>query len=263
MPSNRTWRTAIAALSFVAATAATAAPTAQVFDRVAKPEAVDAQWRPTLCALLSKSCSAEELGLYRPRGSAEGEYVVLSVKPLAMARVQRTADGSWHLQRLHDFSAYQGTPSKLGGGREPQRSLAPALYPLANGRWAVAVQSAFSDMYSGGGASFVVADFVPLEGDPATAKPAYEDIPFWCSQMIRACFSEKEYKTSPHCHDETSGSLRIAYADAARPGAAHGWSFSWTESEWPAHKPRSARRSGTTRFTAADTSAVPFCGGPQ
>jgi len=49
--------------------------------------------------------------------------------------------------------------------------------------------------------------YVPIDGDPAGARAAYEDIPFWCSQMIRACFSEKEYKTSPHCHDETVGTL--------------------------------------------------------
>jgi len=36
---------------------------------------------------------------------------------------------------------------------------------------------------------------------------------FSSSKMIRACFSEQEYKKSPHCHDETWMTLNIRFKD--------------------------------------------------
>ncbi len=62
-----------------------AAPSAQVFDAVKKPESLDAQWRAHLCGLLPQPCDVQELGLYRPRGASPNDYVVLSGEPLVMA----------------------------------------------------------------------------------------------------------------------------------------------------------------------------------
>jgi hypothetical protein len=147
---------------------ALAAPPAQVFDAVKKPESVDAQWRERLCALLPQPCNVQQLGLYRPRGATPADYVVLSAEPLAMARVKRgTGAKGWQLDQLHDFSAYVESLKKedISGAPDARLSLAPALYPLAEGKWAVAVLQTVSEMYSGGGASFDTADFVPLEGE--------------------------------------------------------------------------------------------------
>ena len=240
-----------------------AAPSAQVFDAVKKPESLDAQWRARLCALLPQPCDVQQLGLYRPRGAAPGDYVVLSAEPLAMARIKRSTDAAgWQLDRLHDFSDYAQSLKKDSNGAErpdTRLSLAPALYPLAEGQWAVAVLQTVSEMYSGGGASFDTADFVPLDG----GKAVHEDIPFACSKMVRACFSEKEYKTSKHCHDESNGSLRIAYDGAAKPGAPYGWQYTWLQSEWPQNEPRSATTTTRIHFTARTTERAAFCGGPQ
>ena len=238
-----------------------AAPSAQVFDAVRKPESLDPQWRTRLCALLPQPCDAQRLSLHRPRGAAPGDYVVLSDDPLAMARVRRGAGAKeWQLDRLHDFSGYAESLKKDINGRADTRlSLAPALYPLAEGQWAVAVLQTVSEMYSGGGASFDTADFVPLDG----GKAVHEDIPFACSKMVRACFSEKEYKTSKHCHDESNGSLRIAYDGAAKPGAPYGWQYTWLQSEWPQNEPRSATTTTRIHFTARTTERAAFCGGPQ
>ncbi|EJL78115.1 hypothetical protein PMI12_01376 [Variovorax sp. CF313] len=239
-----------------------AAPSAQVFDAVKKPESLDAQWRARLCALLPQPCDVQQLGLYRPRGAAPGDYVVLSAEPLAMARIKRSTDAAgWQLDRLHDFSGYAQSLKKDSGAEQPEArlSLAPALYPLAEGKWAVAVLQTVSEMYSGGGASFDTADFVPLEG----GKAVHEDIPFSCFKMIRACFSEKEYKTSKHCHDESNGSLRIAYGEAAKPGAPYEWQYTWLQSKWPQNEPQSVATTTRIRFTAKTTERADFCGGPQ
>lgn len=253
----------LAALSFAAPVLA-AAPSAQVFEAVGKPEALDPQWRARLCALLPQPCNAQLLNLHRPRGAASGDYVALSVEPLAMARVRRSAEaGGWQLDRLHDFTAHAQALKK----EDPERadaplSLAPALYPLAEGQWAVAVLQLASESYSGGGASFRTASFVPLDGGAAVHK----DIPFSCSRMVRACFSEKEYKTSKHCHDESWGSLRIAYAyaEAAKPGGPYDWRYTWLQSEWPQDQPRSATTTTRIQFTDKTTERADFCGGgPQ
>lgn len=248
------------ALSF-AGPALAAAPSAQVFDAVRKPDALDAQWRTRLCALLPQPCDVQGLSLHRPRGAASSDYVVLSSEPLAMARVKRNAGtNAWQLDRLHDFSGYAASMKKENPERADTRlSLAPALYPLAEGKWAVAVLQTVSEGYSGGGASFDTADFVPLDG----GKAVHEGIPFSCSKMIRACFSEKEYKTSKHCHDESSGSLRIAYDEPAKPGAPYGWQYTWLQSEWPQNEPRSATTTTRIQFTAKTTERAAFCGGPQ
>ncbi|WP_431123849.1 hypothetical protein [Variovorax paradoxus] len=240
-----------------------AAPAAQPFDVVRKPESVDPDWRARLCALLPQPCDPQSLGLYRPRGTAAGDYAVLSDEPLAMAmvRIKRGADSrTWQLARLHDFSSHAAALKKDGAGMPEARvSLAPAFYPLAEGQWAVAVLQTVSEMYSGGGASFTKADFVPLD----ESKAAYDDIPFSCSKMVRACFSEKEYKQSRHCHDESSGSLRIAYGEPARPGEPYNWQFTWLQSDWPAHTPASAATTTRLHFAARTTERAGFCGGPQ
>jgi len=241
-----------------------AAPAARPFDAVKKPESIDPEWRDRLCALLPQPCDPQVLGLYRPRGAAAGNYAVLSNEPLAMAmvRYKRVADSkTWQLERLHDFSGYAAALKKDGGAgmSELRVSLAPALYPLAEGQWAVAVLQTVSEMYSGGGASFTKADFVPLD----ESKAVHEGIPFSCSKMVRACFSEKEYKQSKHCHDESSGSLRIAYGEPARPGEPYHWQYTWLQSEWPAHTPASAAATTRLHFAARTTERAGFCGGPQ
>jgi hypothetical protein len=245
---------------------ALAAPPAQVFDAVKKPESVDAQWRERLCALLPQPCNVQQLGLYRPRGATPADYVVLSAEPLAMARVKRGAGArGWQLDQLHDFSAYVESLKKedTSGATDARLSLAPALYPLAEGKWAVAVLQTVSEMYSGGGASFDTADFVPLEGEGKGGSAVQRGIPFSCFKMIRACFSEKDYKTSKHCHDESNGSLRIAYGEAARPGAPYDWQYTWLQSEWPQGEPQRATTTTRIRFTSKTTERADFCGGPQ
>jgi hypothetical protein len=188
--------------------------------------------------------------------------VVLSVEPLAFARIHFSEVAkSWQLVELHDFSAYVASLKKRDGGITPdaRQSLAPALYPLADGKWAVALLNTVSEMYSGGGASFETADFVSLDD----TKAVQVGVPFSCSKMIRACFSDKEYTTSKHCHDESNGVLRIHYGEATASGAPYAWTYTWLQSEWPHDKPHRATTTTRSEFTEKTTSRVDFCSGPQ
>lgn len=245
--------------------AAMAAPSAQVFFAVKAPESVDVDWRAHLCALLPQPCDAQALKLHQPRDGKADDYLVISEKPLAMALLKRSAAANaWQLERLHDFSAYARSllQDRQSGDPKVSLALAPALYPLAEGRWAVAVTQSESESYSGGGASSVTADFVPLDtpaGQPA--KAVREGIPFWCSRMIRACFTEKEYKTSKHCHDESRGNLRIAYGEPAKAGDPYVWRYTWLQSDWPAHTGPSADKRTSVNFTDKTIEKADFCGG--
>jgi hypothetical protein len=249
-------------IAAVSAGTAQAAPSAQVFDAVKNPESVDTQWSKHLCAVLPQPCDVQQLGLYRPRSASSSDFVVLSAQPLAMASMQFSeVTKTWQRVQLHDFSSYAKSLQQDADGTLPQTrlSLAPALYPLAENKWAVAVLRTVSEMYSGGGASFDTADFVALDG--ATAVQV--GIPFSCSKMVRACFSDKEYKTSKHCHDESTGTLRIGYGEAKGPDEPYDWKFTWHQTEWPHDQPQRAAKTTRRDFSAKTTESVDFCGGPQ
>ena len=115
------------------------------------------------------------------------------------------------------------------------------------------------EAYSGGGATFETADFVGLD---AARTVLYGAVPFSCSKLVRACFTERDYQRSPHCHDEYAGSLTIRHTDG--PGR---WTFVWRETDWESNVPKS--RATTTRVAfgvppenTERTDVVSFCGGP-
>lgn len=262
LPPSRCLATALLALSTLGAHAASPAPAARLFDPVKDADArLGPAWRTQACALLPQPCEAASLQLVSERGEARPDaYVLLARTPLARAELRRTADG-WALESLRDFSGYRH--QSVEPGVEGELSLSPALYPLGEGRWAVAVLATVSEMYSGGGARFDRADFVPLDAPSASTRAVHADVPFYCSKMVRACFSEKEYKTSKHCHDESFGSLRIAYGETFKPGAPYDWQYTWVQTEWPQNEPRSAATTTRVLFTAKTTERAGFCGGPQ
>ena len=248
---------------------ASAAPLAEVFVRVDKPERIDAQWQARLCALLPQPCKSDTLALYTPRGAAAGDFVVLGTEPLAMARLRRIGT-AWQLLSTHDFTGYRHSMADAPRDADadsfspPTLSLAPALYPLGPDRWAAAVLWTTIASYSGGGAGYSTADFVALDPQAGAARTVHAGIPFSCSVTIRACFSEKEYAQSPHCHDETEGSLRIGYQEGGQDRGAGDfrWRFTWAESSWLANQPESSKRRTTLRFSDTSTDTVSFCEGP-
>ncbi len=228
-----------------------------------------------LCARLSTPCAPATTKAMVAASMPQGRvYLLDSARPwLAALDERRPTDAA--RARVWDFSAHRpSVPPLADSGSPPPLRIHPALYPLGASGQAVAIVSTRREMYSGGGAFFDVADFVALDDSAAigvaTPKVVYAAVPFACSKTIRACFSEKEYRRSLHCTDDSSGHLTIDFAGAT--GAAPGWSFRWHESSWPANVGKSQQRSTRSTFAvpagprAVDENAAAesasFCGGP-
>lgn len=85
----------------------------------------------------------------------------------------------------------------------------PKLFPMTESRYAIAIIERSSEMYSGGGAGMERASFYELKESGQTHR-FIENYLFSFNRMIRACFSEQEYKSSQgKCHDEDRLSLDI------------------------------------------------------
>lgn len=104
----------------------------------------------------------------------------------------------WVKHNEWDFNA---PPSKAGEEKNVQHSIFPKLFPLDQNRYAIAYLIERTEGYSGGGAQIQRANFIELK-QKGQKDEFITDYPFHLSQMIRACFSEEDYKNSEgHCHD--------------------------------------------------------------
>ena len=218
-----------------------AAPRAIVFQPA---KIADTGWRAVACAAVEGGCEKDDdaASLYRAANLGPDDYYAVLATGPTLLTLSVDAGQHWRVKDRWSLSDYTPTPDGGGGDRADAPRLFPALYPLGPGDWGVALLNSRSEMYSGGGATVVTADFLSLKAiaaSPQAAKPVYGGVPFSCSKMIRACFSERDYKTSKHCHDESAGTLRIRYAPA-KPGAAgNSWTFVWSETDWPQDTPES------------------------
>jgi hypothetical protein len=109
----------------------------------------------------------------------------------------------------------------------------------------------------------------PKESEIGEKQRLFAAVPFSCSKMVRACFSQEDYRKSPHCHGESSGFLTLKYASSAA-GDFYQWTATWNETVWPAGVKKSAQTKKQTvailkpgkPSVAPDT--FPFCeGGPM
>lgn len=231
---------------------------------------LDPNWIMGMCNLPGLECNkVEKPKLYEHKTAAGAEYYAVMVNR-TISRLVMKAPGQWQLLNRWDFSKYLLPPEEDGSGPR-MIDIHPALYPAGFGLWAVAVLNSKTEGYSGGGAEFVMADFVTLDPevwDIGEQQRRFRAVPFSCSKTVRACFTEKEYKTSPHCQDESSGylTLKFAMTPASR---FYDWTATWHETSWPAGVPRTGRIKTQTaavlkpgkQAVAADT--FPFCdGGP-
>ncbi len=107
----------------------------------------------------------------------------------------------------------------------------PALYPLNKNEYAIAVLNTWFTGYSGGGRFEENADFIELK-PKGKYQVALKDINFSTSEMIRACFSEQDYKKSPHCHDEKWMTLNIRFKDIGQ--SYYLWQLNYKNYSWDA-----------------------------
>ena len=245
----------------------------------ATPDRLTGDLVATVCAQLAVPCSPSSTKAWVQAQRSDSSLYLTDTSTLMMVILDTTTPADTQRAQVWMLGGLQHSRSDSDGLTAHGLEIYPALYPLpqsTEGTFAIAVVAANSEMYSGGGAFFSVADFVALHTKPAEIglawSRAYSAVPFSCSKMVRACFAEKEYKNSRHCHEEYDGTLQIVLPAAA--SKRKDWAFVWRENEWPAHVAKSKTKSTRTKFTlpfgepkswpAQLPASVPFCGGgPQ
>ncbi|WP_137940318.1 hypothetical protein [Chitinivorax sp. B] len=209
-----------------------------------------------LCKLLATPCQPKQAKLYP--GPSPQSWVLIDEAQPAIALFNSYNPGQPVMQSQLDLSQYKH--SMPLPNNDAEMSVHPVLYPIGTQGWAVAITLRHAVPYSGGGRGQTVADFVALSPKVDSGKVLYRCVPFSESEMIRACFSEQDYKRSPHCHDESSGHLTIRYA-ASGTVLNPGWRFAWHSTDWPAGVPatKAQRSQRPLDITPASSQAVTQC----
>jgi hypothetical protein len=240
----------VAALLAAGGAQAQTPPQAVRLKEIKDLDRLDPNWIMGLCNLPGLECNKVEVPrLFERKTDSGSEYYALMVNK-TISRLAMKAPGQWQLLNRWSFETYPLPPAE-DGSKARMLDIHPALYPAGPGLWAVAVLDTKTESYSGGGAQFVTADFVTLDPeatDVGEAQRQFGDVPFSCSKMVRACFTEKEYKTSPHCHGESSGYLTLKFATSSA-SRRYDWTATWHETSWPGGVAQSAQK--TTRKTLA------------
>lgn len=241
-----------AALAFICATspvwsaqaADTSTPRATPFVEVKPSAEPDHNWRRSVCSAVPQACSdaAHASGLdpvlYRAEGDASNRFYVITAGPQLLRLDYRAASRDWAVADDWDFTGYAPTRDVQGDGSDEPVSIYPALYPLGPGRPAVAVLSQWHESYSGGGGSWQYADFIELKpGGKRADEASVAGVPFSCGKSIRACFSEQDYKHSPHCSEDFEGALHLRFVPSDSPDR-YDWVATWKETHWPGLKPK-------------------------
>lgn len=175
-----------------------------------------------LCQQLPNGCEGEpeKGGIYTDK---KDFYFIDGGRQIAL--LEKTAD-FFKVKTLWDFKAYQHT-------YEPDENLTiyPAFYPLNAEKKAIAMLITQVESFSGGGRTTETADFIELKED-GSYKVALSEIPFYFSELIRACFSlENEYTYNPHCHDENSSILSIKFREHS---PYYQWDLTYIDTNWQA-----------------------------
>lgn len=186
-----------------------------------------------ICADLNLTCT-EGANLWKKKAANDSKVYLIDSTPQLIALVKNK--NSYKVADAWNFKNYQhhNKNSEDGELGDYGVELFPAFYPLNRQKFAIAIVQYWGTGYSGGGKGEQFADFVMLE-PKGKYQLALVDVPFYSYEMIRACFSEKDYKTSPHCHDETGSSLSIQFKDIGKP--YYQWILNYTDFTWEAFKP--------------------------
>ena len=210
-----------------------------------------------LCKTNSLACPLKPAQVFRDKNK---KIYFIDNDNLTFMSVDLAGKNKISISGYWDFSSFQPS-SPIPYDDRSKISIYPALYPVAEKTWALALVISYSEAYAGGGGWFQVADFVILKQDQSgvgTYAVLYETIPFSCAKQLRACFSEEEHKKSPHCIEESSGILRIAFSQEKK-APRFKWQFTWEDWCWPAHVPETKSKGTSQRFEPSER--VSFCGG--
>ena len=193
---------------------------------ILQKQKITAAQRESLCAQLKISCQPDAIWqLYQVPNQSKHHYVIAQ---LQMFELERGTQG-YQLHNHWDFSGYQplsqtphwtvegasATEDRLdaqGKFIQPEAlHIYPALFPVNEQAYSIALIQRWEEMYSGGGMREEVADFVQLKPQ-GKYQQIFQNIPFYVSRMIRACFSEQDYaQSNGNCHDLEKLVLNIDY----------------------------------------------------
>ncbi|MBM3117088.1 hypothetical protein [Jeongeupia naejangsanensis] len=216
---------------------------------------------PEICASLPTPCLPASTGAWVGKGRPAGPiYLIDAAKPMLIELPSWAPSESARI-RFWNFDTYRHSAMTVTeDAPRATPSIYPALYPVSTTDNAIALVHSTKEAYSGGGASFESADFVALKADSQWTV-IHQAVPFSCWEMIRACFySDAKTDKSPHCHDETTGTLSIEFSKGT--GSSLDWHFVWKSYRWPAHVPKSQAVRSRVQFVASDQEKgfSPQCG---
>lgn len=194
-----------------------------------KQQKVTQAQRESLCTQLKISCHPDATWqLYQVPNHSKRHYVIEKLKLFELEENPQ----SYQLRNYWDFSAYQPlsqTPHWTVDGPSEKEDLLdqhgnfiradalhlyPVLFPINDTDYSIALIQRWNEMYSGGGMTEEVADFLQLKPQ-GKYQQTFQNIPFSVSRMIRACFSEQDYaKSGGCCHDLEKLVLNIEYLQA-------------------------------------------------
>ena len=181
-----------------------------------------------VCSQLAKGCEGEsgDVGIYTDDN--QNFYLIDGAQQIVLLEKLP----SYKVKMIWDFEGYQHTSVEPESATDANigSSIYPAFYPLSSDKKAIAMIKKEFENYSGGGRTYEIADFIELK-DNGSYSVALKSIPFYMSEMIRACFSEEEYH-NPHCHDESMSVLLIKFHDDKMP--YYRWELRYTDTIWDA-----------------------------
>ena len=183
----------------------------------------------SLCTQLKISCQADATWqLYQAPNQSKHHYVIAQ---LQLFELERFTQG-FQLRNHWDFSGYlplsQSPHWTVDGPVEKEDlldehgnfiradalHLYPVLFPINDTDYSIALIQRWDEMYSGGGMTEEIADFLQLKPE-GKYQQVFQNIPFSVSRMIRACFSEQDYaQSNEQCHDLEKLVLNIEYRQA-------------------------------------------------
>jgi len=190
-----------------------------------------------ICKQLKINCS-NDLGIWKAKSSKDNRVYLIDNTP-QLFELERE-NNIYKIRKSWNFKDYQHHSKNLADDElaDDGTEVFPAFYPLNQQKIAIALVKHYATSYSGGGKGEHIADFILLEPQ-GKFRTALADIPFYSYEMIRACFSEKEYRTSPHCHDESGSNLSIQFKDVGKP--YYQWTLNYTDFTWESFKPEKSK----------------------
>ncbi len=206
-----------------------------------------------ICSSIKIQCSGQyehDIGLWQLKNSQNQQYYLIDDRP-QIVKLNKVGQSYIMLDRW-DFQNYQhhNTVPYEDDLANNGLTIYPAFYPVNAKDKSIAIVNNWFTGYSGGGASEQNADFVVLK-PKGKYQVALTDIPFSFSRMIRACFSEQDYKRSSHCHDEEWRVMSIRFKDIGQP--YYQWTLNYSYYKWDAFKPESS-----TRVEKNSSVVIPF-----